>query len=53
MNLNTETKLYPPMALLWTGPMPYQKKSMPAFNSAAASGLSTDELRSIVSEMVD
>jgi hypothetical protein len=52
MNLHTDTKLYPPMALLWTGPMPYQMAALSG-TCAAATSLSRDELRSIVSEMMD
>ncbi len=49
MNTHTDTKLYPPRALLWEGPMPYQMAGLPG----AAATLSRDELRSIVSRMVD
>jgi hypothetical protein len=52
MNTHTNTKLYPPMALLWTGPMPYQTAA-PSGTCAAATSLSRDELRSIVSQMMD
>ena len=53
MNVTTNTKLYPPMALLWEGPMPYQMAGARSGTSGAASRLTTDELRSIVSQMVD
>jgi hypothetical protein len=52
MITQTNPKLYPPMALLWTGPMPYQM-SAPSGTCAAATSLSRDELRSIVSQMMD
>jgi hypothetical protein len=52
MNAHTDTKLYPPMALLWTGPLPYQMAASSG-TCAAATSLSRDELRSIVSQMMD
>ena len=53
MNLHDTPKLYPPMALLWNGPMPYQKAGARSGAPADSSSLSADELRSIVSRMVD
>jgi len=53
MNLHNTPKLYPPMALLWNGPMPYQKVGARSGTPAPGSALSVDELRSIVSAMVD
>ena len=41
------------MALLWTGPMPYQSLPTGTSTARADPSLSRDELRSIVSEMVD
>jgi hypothetical protein len=49
---HTYPTLYPPMALLWTGPMPYQTVALSG-TCAAATSLSRDELRSIVTEMMD
>jgi hypothetical protein len=53
MILQTTPKLYPPMALLWEGPMPYQSAGAVSGTAGAGSLLSIDELRSIVSQMVD
>jgi hypothetical protein len=53
MQVQTTPKLYPPMALLWTGPMPYQCLGTATSTVRVNSSLSRDELRSIVSEMVD
>jgi hypothetical protein len=53
MQVHTTPKLYPPMALLWTGPMPYQCLTTAPSTVRADCSLSRDELRSIVSEMVD
>ena len=55
MQLQTRPKLYPPMALLWSGPAP--KPAAAASTEARAerpsSNLSVNELRHILSEMLD
>ncbi len=56
MQLQTRTKLYPPMALLWQGPMPGPSAAAPGGSesriSRPSSNLSVNELRRIVSEML-
>ncbi len=56
MQLRTRTKLYPPMALLWQGPMPGPSAAAPGGSesriSRPSSNLSVNELRRIVSEML-
>ncbi|HEX8583802.1 MAG TPA: hypothetical protein VF680_05275 [Allosphingosinicella sp.] len=52
MHVQTTTKLYPPKALLWQGPMPYQSRGARSHTTRANPCLSRDELRSIVSEML-
>ncbi|HEY0084972.1 MAG TPA: hypothetical protein VGB65_03585 [Allosphingosinicella sp.] len=52
MHVQTTTKLYPPKALLWQGPMPYQSRGARSHTIRANPCLSRDELRSIVSEML-
>jgi hypothetical protein len=52
MHVQTTTKLYPPKALLWNGPMPYQRSGARGGTTRANPCLSRDELRSIVSEML-
>ncbi len=55
MQLQTRPKLYPPMALLWSGPVPGPAAA--AAGSEARSGrpssnLSVNELRRIITEML-
>jgi hypothetical protein len=52
MHVHSNTKLYPPKALLWTGPMPYQSPGARTRTTRADPSLSRDELRSLVSEML-
>ncbi len=52
MHVQTNTKLYPPKALLWTGPLPYQTGGAATGTHQFGSGLSRDELRSIVTEIL-
>ncbi len=55
MQLRTRTKLYPPMALLWQGPMPGPSAAAGGSESRItrpSSNLSVNELRRIVSEML-
>lgn len=51
MTLQVQPKLFPPKALLWQGPLPYQTR--PPRKPGEASGLSQTELRKVVSEMID
>lgn len=53
MQLNTRPKLFPPKALLWKGPLPYQRGAQPERSESRSPELSRNELRQEVLDMID
>lgn len=54
MQLQTRPKLYPPMALLWSGPVPGPgAPGSEARSGRPSSNLSVNELRRIITDMLD
>jgi hypothetical protein len=53
MQLNRRHELFPPKALLWTGPLPYQRAAQSLRGIGRAPELTRKELREAVLEMID
>jgi hypothetical protein len=53
MQHNTRPKLFPPKALLWAGPLPYQRDAQPDRKPGSWPELTRTELRAAVLEMID